>query len=248
MLRKALLAAVALIALSAPVQAETNGSIGAGFSSTEFTGGDVENTSVEAAIFHGFGNGFGLQGELAFDSVESTGGFDNDYAQYALHGLYRTDTWAAGLVVGHSEVYNADIDIYGVEGAFYFDRFTLAGSYLRGDADFNQEFDRFGIDGRYFITDNFSVGAGLASETWDAGVIDADWVSYDLNAEYRFGALPIAASVGYGSSDFDTQSDVDTWRIGLRWDIGTNSLIDRDRNGASFDDVDRFLEESYRLD
>lgn len=247
MLRKILFAAVFGL-LAAPAHAETNGSIAAAFASTDFGLVDLEDQSIAGAIYHGFDNGFGLQGEAALHNADNGGGFDENYGKYALHGIYRTETWAAGVVVGQSELYFSDIDIYGAEGAFYLDRFTIGASYLRGDTDFNQELDRLALEARYFITDNLSVGAGGSLLNYETPVIDGEGGSYDINAEYRFANFPVAISAGFGSTDLDVMRENETWRVALRWDIGTSSLIDRDRRGASFDDVDLFLQEAWRID
>jgi hypothetical protein len=242
MVRGLLLATAATMAMTVCAQAQTNGSIDISRTNHD-SGFGFDVTGVNGAIYHDFGNGFGVQGEIQYHDLDFGVG-DAQNTRYGLHGLYRTENWAVGALVGTGDWFSSDFDHWGVEGAFYFDRWTLQGSYISGDLP-SVTVDRLNFSGRYFVTDNFSLGGGVAFGSAD----EVDWNSYDLNAEYRFGGAPIAIFAGYNRGDFeDAGDDTDSVRFGLRWDIGTGSLIERDRHGASFNDVETFMQDIYRLD
>jgi len=248
MLRHVLAATAASVAMAASAYAETNGSIELARTNHD-RDLDLEVTGLNGTIFHGFGNGFGVQGEFQHHNLEA-GGSDEQINRYTMHGLYRTEAWAAGALVGKADWFGFDLDHWGAEGALYFDRWTVQASYIGGEIDTpnNPEIGRFNVSGRYFFTDNFSVGAGLGKTSFETSN-DIDWTSYDVNAEYRFGSFPVAIFAGFNSADFDgSGDDVDSVRFGLRWDIGTGSLIERDRQGASFSDAEELVQDLYRLD
>lgn len=239
MVRKMLIATVAAAAMSAPAFAQTNGSIAATRTSHD-RDVDIDVTSVSGAIYHGFGNGFAVQGDIAYHDIEA-GPADEQTTRYTVHGIYRTENWAIGLLAGTSDWFGSDFDHFGIEGALYFDRWTIESSYISGDLP-SVTYDRLSIAGRHFVTDNFSIGGGIGFANAD----EFDWRSYDLNAEYRLGAVPITLFAGYNHADLD--DDVDSVRVGLRWDIGTGSLLERDRRGASFNDVEAYIQDLYRPD
>lgn len=242
MVRGLLLATAATMAMTVCAHAQTNGSIEVSRTNHDY-GFDFDVTGVGGAIYHGFDNGFGLQGEIQYHELDF-GIADAQTTRFSAHGLYRTESWAAGALIGTTDLDGTQFDHWGVEGALYFDRWTLQGSYISGDLP-SATIDRFNVAGRYFVTDNFSLGGGVAFGSAD----DFDWNSYDLNAEYRFGGAPIAIFAGYNRGDFeDADDDTDSVRFGLRWDIGTGSLIERDRQGASFNDVEAYMQDIYRLD
>lgn len=240
MVRGLLLATAATMAMTVCAHAQTNGSIEVTRTNHD---SDFDVTGVGGAIYHGFGNGFGVQGEIQYDDLDF-GIADAQTTRFSAHGLYRTESWAVGALVGATDLDGTQFDHLGVGGAFYFDRWTLQGSYISGDLP-SVTVDRLNFSGRYFVTDNFSLGGGVAFGSAD----EVDWNSYDLNAEYRFGGAPIAIFVGYNRGDFeDSDDDTDSVRFGLRWDIGTGNLVERDRQGASFNDVEAFVQDVYRLD
>jgi hypothetical protein len=238
--RNMLIATMAAAAMTAPALAQTSGSIAVTRTNHD-RDVDIDVTGVSGVIYHGFSNGFGVQGEILYHDIEA-GPAEEQTTRYAVHGIYRSENWAVGLLAGTGDWFGSDFDHFGVEGALYFDRWTLEGSYISGDLP-SVTYDRLNIAGRHFVTDNFSIGGGIAFANAD----DFDWRSYDLNAEYRFGAAPIALFAGYNRADLD-DDDVDSVRFGLRWDIGTGSLIERDRQGASFSDVEAYIQDLYRPD
>jgi hypothetical protein len=224
--------------------ARTSGSVELSYDNNEYPDGfDYNQTGLSGTIFHDFGNGWGVQGAARFENVNYPG-IDFDSTHLSVHGVYRTERWAASGFYAYTDLFGAaDFNHYGLEGAFYLEDWTLTGSAINGDV--GASYDRYRLGAKFFITENLSVGGGYAVSDYNDG--GADWWSVDLGAEFRFATVPITLTAAYTRSDFDF-TEVDGLRFGIRWDFGTASLRERDRSGASFEDARRYQDDFLRLD
>jgi hypothetical protein len=221
-MRTFLLATAATFAIAAPAAAETTGSLGVGFTNNEYDSGfEYDVVDVEGAIFHRVSGPWAIQGEARYEDADYSG--DDEGSHFAVHGLFAAETWTAGLLVGQGEVFDDyEIDIWGAEGAARFGNVTLSGAYVSGDV--GVDYDRWHVGGKYFFGDNFAVGANAAWSELGNG----DWDTYDIGAEWRFGAFPVTLNGGFLRQEGDF-IEVDAWMIGARWDFGSANLREADR-------------------
>ncbi len=179
---------------------------------------------------------------LAGTNVLLDGGYSNldgdvDVFRIGGHLFAREANWLLGGYVGYAnmEVAGVSIDEWTLagEGQYYLDRATLGLTVAYSDLDtpgVDPSMWSVAGDIRYFVTDNFSIQAGAAWLTVDSTFGDQDGHYIDLGAEYQFDASPFAVFAGYRHTDIGGEAN--TWGIGLRWNFGEGSLIQRDRSGA----------------
>ncbi|MFI4976541.1 MAG: hypothetical protein ACHP84_18555 [Caulobacterales bacterium] len=152
------------------------------------------------------------------------------------HGFYRTDRWLAGGFIG-GEVAN-QISMFGggVEGQVYpTSNVTLEGS--TGYATINKGgttgFWGARLGGRYFFTNNFSVGANANYvNAHTNGFSDTNGWTGGVNGEYKFNNAPVSLTLAYEHGDLHALGvSSDTVKVGVRWVPG-GTLRDRDTKGA----------------
>lgn len=238
-MNKKLLVSAALTAamLAAPAMAqEATGYIGAAYG----------NTEVDTPLGDFDGDAWGIEGAVAFDASESIGiqldasyvdsdDLNSDAFTGTAHVFTRNDEWAVGGFVGATDVDGDTAWNVGVEGAKYFEQFTLAGSVSYGTLD-DVDVDVWGanLEGRFFATDNLRFDGRIGAFNADAGGLDIDGMSFGVGAEWQIEQAPVSLYTTYDSVQLDdVDVDVNTWMVGVRWNFG-GSLKDRDRNGASF--------------
>lgn len=142
------------------------------------------------------------------------------------HVFHRNETFAVGVA---ASAIDEGVYTYGVEGAFYLPQFTLSAGWTQlndqsegGEGEFANVWN---LGGKFFATDNFSVGLNYANVDTDFGDGDA----WGAEVEYKFNA-PVSVYAAYTTAD---DADVDLWSIGARWHFGAATLKEQDRNGAS---------------
>lgn len=245
-MRTLLLAAVSAVAIASPAMAQTTGNVGLSYSDTSYDGNfDYDSWVADGSLAYALGNGWVLQGDLAHEMHDYSGG-DEDTTRLAVHGMYRTDNWTAGLAAGTgNEVFGGDFGFIGLEGAYHLQNWSFTGTALFGNSDdFNYDYDRYRVAAKYFFTDNFSVGGGVAMSDFEG----TDWESFDLGAEYRFGSHPIVLTGGYTLSDVFTD-EPRTWTFGARWEFGTENLRESNRTGPQFQsDIAAIYADNRRFD
>ena len=238
------LSAVALLAMAAgDVAAETTGSVGVSLTTNDYASGyGYESYELEAAIFHRIDGPWAVQAEGRVETVEY-GASGDDGHHLALHGLFATDTYTLGLIVGQGELFSGrELDFYGVEGAYRFANWTLSGSAVLGDSNYYSYFDRYRVGAKYFIADNFAIGGGYALS--DFGFEDTD--TWEIGAEVRFLSVPITLSGGYLRQEGNS-IEVDAWQIATRWTFGTSNLREDDRT-APIAAIDTYFGDRRRSD
>jgi hypothetical protein len=140
----------------------------------------------------------------------------------------------------------------GVEGQYYFGPFTAYAqlAYQSVDSDFLGEGDGFAVSGqlRYFATPDWKFALKGTYDTVSFDHVDKDSWSVGLRTDYNVGkvaSLPLNlfAEVSYGESTYDFgrggSADENDARVmvGVTLNFDNKSLLERDRNGASFDTI-----------
>ncbi len=234
-MRNWIIAAAALAAVVAPgVAAAQTGYVGAVYGNVDPDGADDEDFyGIEGAV------AFAGSGSIVFEVDAAISEGDDTDAAYGLvgHVYARNDNHLVGgfVGVGQSEDGTGDDTTTwaaGLEGAKYFDKWTVAGAVYYANND-DSDVDGYGVnvEGRYFINDNFRVDAGVGYANADTPGGDNDITTFGVGTEYQFAQMPISIRAGYRTTDGDF-GDADTITIGVRYNWG-GTLRDRDRSGAS---------------
>lgn len=239
-MKKYLLGAAALLAIAAPgVAAAQSGYVDLGYQSSEAEVGgieaDGEGWTLGGAAAWGGNGSLGAQVDALYGDAEDT-------STYSVGGhlFTRNDSYLFGGFAnyGNTEFDGGDdVDAWtvGLEGQYYLSRTTLdaALSYGEGD-DIDAEFTGLDFGATHFVTDNFSFGGNLGFGNIEAGGADDDVMTYGLGAEYQLASAPISIFGGWQHSELDeTDADADTLGIGVRYNFGGQSLLERNRSGAS---------------
>ncbi|OEO31440.1 hypothetical protein VW23_016165 [Devosia insulae DS-56] len=179
----------------------------------------------------------------------------------ALHGFYReADKFLVGgfVQIGRDDVsYDSlsagtiDRAYVGGEAQVYFDNLTLYGQAGMQQFDSGSGPMSIGLSGwfanaeaRYFLTPNLRIEARAGFSTLELELLSAafDTVSIGAGIEYKLESLPVSlfATYDYSTSSFDVpmgggEPTIGDHRllVGARFALGEDSLIDRDRSGAS---------------
>ncbi len=233
--------AAAALALITPgvASAEMNGYAGVQYGWLD----DADDNTKEAASawFGGFTTDLYGNWDFQFDANASDmdhGGHTHAWGSAQGHAFLRNDRHAFGVFASQLNIDSDNFYGLGVEGAMYWDRFTLSGQagWAQATYDNPDDITNFGGQGTFFVNDNFTVGAEL-------GWTDSEWegeesFTYGLNSEFQFTGSPFSASLSWVHADSDYDGggshEVDAITIGGRLNFNTSDLRDRDRNGASF--------------
>ncbi len=222
-------AAVAATAVPGVAAAQATGYVGAVYSESDFSGGDVDSYGVEGAV------AFAGSGSIVFELDAAITDSDDTDTGYGLvgHVYGRNSDHLFGGFVGIAGNDDTETWIAGLEASKFFSQWTLAGALFYGE---NEDFDTDGfganVEGRFFLSENFRLNGNVGWVEVDSGGADDDAMMYGVGGEYQFAAVPISIGAGWSTIDFDG-GDVDTWTVGVRYNFGGQSLLDRDRNGPS---------------
>ena len=94
------------------------------------------------------------------------------------------------------------------------------------------EYNNYDLNGDFYITDNFVVGATYGVGSLENAGGEADTTNYGLSAEWQFGSMPLSLLAGYQHWELDDiDYETDALTVGVRWNFG-GSLIERDRAGV----------------
>lgn len=241
-------------------------SVGAGFSSFDnvlFPEDEADGFAgeIRSTAAYRFTNGFGIQSDVVFNyqdlDIDLPGDFSTESTDVAGHAFYRDENFLLGAFgqFGVTDYGSLDVEIdrfyAGGEAQAFWGAFTL---YAQGgwqgqdwgdDLDDDAEVDGFFIsaEGRYFATDNLKFSLRGGYDTVDvAGFFDMDTVHVGGGVEYRLDASPLSAflNVDFSQTEVD-EYDLETNEVrvlaGIKLNLGTDTLIQRDRSGASLDPV-----------
>ena len=256
-MRKYLLSAAAALAIATPAAAETSGYVDAGYESSDYNSTDeFDVLHLGGAIHHEFGNGWGLQadGRTALQTWDNSSGDDSHgyAAVHAYKGL--NDHWDVGGYVGLLNYYGLGGTLIGIESRKHIGSLSLQGSV--GYADFDTFFAfsawDYRLSANWFFTPNFAVNGGIGHIEWDrepAFIADSEATDWSLGAAYQF-ANGFALYGSYVSTDGETdvpsEWEVETFRVGLRWNINGGDLQTVTNEGASWNGAAAMHEQFVR--
>jgi hypothetical protein len=210
----------------------------------------VETWAGEGAVSGQMG-GFGVQGDIRVANYDVVGGGDTWVTSPTLHVFQRNPYGLIGGWAGWSHSGGSDLLGLGAEGQAYMSNATLYGSVGYGHVSdgLDQNLWSARVEGRYYATENLALNAhaGLVRTSMDtaAGARARSTVrTVGFGAEFQPGSLPFSILAGYSHADASNSSaESDTLRVGLRWNFDGGSLAERDRLGATLNNVtDQFLQ------
>lgn len=242
-------------------------SIGAGPFNDVITFGSDEETLTGYAVrgaasgVYNFTPVLGVQGDISFayTSVEDDA-LGRQEIDGALHGFYREpDNFLVGGFVqlgrdtylfDGDDIGSADRAYVGGEAQVYLDNLTLYAQggmqQLTPNADFVPTFNGwFGqLEARYFLSPDFRIEAYVGANTLSfASDFTFTTLNLGIGAEYKLENLPVSLFAAYDfrntTIDDDDAPSFGEHRVlvGAKFAIGEESLLDRDRNGASLSTV-----------
>lgn len=228
---------------SSQALAQTSGYVGVSSSVSQIQVAGAEDTAT----------GVGVSGAVAFPlgdslAVQLDAGYsDSDEADGAFTGTAHLlgnvgDDIRVGAFVGGAEVMDETAIAGGVEGQVNYDRATLAANAAYGTVD-DLDLDIWGVsgEGRFFLTDDVRIDAGLGWASADADGFEAEGWTAGVGGEARF-VGPFSVFLAYDYAELD-ELDVsaNTVTLGLRVNFD-GSLKERDRSGPSFRGIGNLLQ------
>jgi hypothetical protein len=252
-MRKVLLGATAALAIAAPgiASADTSGHVSANYGTTEIDDVDVEidGYGLDGAVATDLGSGWMLQFDASSSTLDFDGGGEAGIGGAYVHFAKRGSGHSLGGFVGLTDFFGASGQTVGAEGQLFFSSVTVNGSaaYVNFD-DADVDVWNLHVDGTYFFTDNFGVTGGVSHSNADDGGSDFEWTTWSADAAYRFAGSGFSVFGGYAYTDFDDAgATADTFRIGLRYDFGTDSLQSSSQTGASLNGASAFIAQAKFL-
>jgi hypothetical protein len=240
--------------------------ISVGPGTIEYESGFSENTftfSGMTSIEYNFTPNLGVQGDLVFRKVHVEDDYSYEYQvstiDGALHGFYRDpDNFLLGgfVQIGKSSddhgawEFVVARQLAGIEGQVFLDQLTLYGQVGLQHLDFESWSEEQNgwfatAEARYFITEDLKVSAhvGLSQTRWIGYDTGHNTVNFGIGAEYKITDMPISV---FGAYDFTSTTDtyfpytIDSHRltVGLKFNLGEDTLQARDRNGVSLKPVE----------
>jgi hypothetical protein len=244
-MKKILMGAAAALAISAPslAHADTDAIVGLQYTTSDYgSGDDLNNYGLNGGFNNDMGNGWNLQLDGQIGRLDA-GNCCYAMSYGAVHLGMRSDTHQFGGFVGLTDfVGYSGLDV-GLEGTWFLGNFNLGASAAYADFDdADMSVSSLELDGAYFFTPNLALTGVVATNNLDAGGMggDTDYTTLGVGGEWRFSNSPASIQLGYRNADFDG-GDVDSWTIGFKWDMGSDTVQDRTRSGVSFDGASNFF-------
>jgi hypothetical protein len=188
---------------------------------------------------------------------------NNRNTDVAIHAFYRNDQYLIGGFGQYSNntytfgdygsAQSLDQFYGGVEGQVFFGNATLYGQAgAQQVRSFGESVNGiFGtLEARYFLEPNFKIEAHIGADTVGSStseIFDGDPITTlhaGAGAEYRLDNSPISffAKYDYGRATFSEETNVSEaesrFLIGAKFNFESQTLVDRDRTGASLKPVD----------
>jgi hypothetical protein len=232
------------------------------FDSDDIGGGELDDLAAEirASAAYQFSNGFAIQSDVVFNHQGLGDDVIFDGANVASvdvagHAFYRNESFLLGVFGQYGMTspdigFPIDIDRFyaGGEAQGYFGNFTLyaQGGWQGQDlAPIDEEPDGFFVnaEARYFAGDNLklAINGGYATLGSD-DEFDANTIQVGGSIEYRLDDNPLSVfgNVNYSETEIEnTDIEFSDVRVmaGLKLNLGTQTLLERDRGGATLDPV-----------
>ena len=225
-------AAAALLAGPAFAQ-EAIGSVGVTYSNPSIEDADIDVWTVDGVVAAPLAD-WTVTVNANIDYAEAYGEDDTTGAVAGhLTKMWTPDVRAGGFVAANALGTGEAIWTVGAEAQKYLAGSTLTGMVAYTDIDdLDAKVWTVGGDAAFYVMPNLRLNAGVSYNNLDTDFGDVDAWTYGVGGEYEFTGTPFSITAGYTRADIqDTDLDVDTWSLGLRYSFG-GGLQARDRAGA----------------
>lgn len=230
-MKKHLIGFAALAALLAPLsaQAETNGVIDLSAGQMDIESTDLDSLAIGGSVAADLAGAWRAQFDVDATRI-SEGGDAMTFTNAAAHVFYDAGPYAFGGVLANRDFGFASGWSIGAEGQAHLGPLVLEGEAgigtiegFGGDADITNA----DVSATWYATPNFSIGLGYYYFDIE-GEVEFD--TFSLDGEYRFQNSAFSVIGGYSQSDVDG-TDIDSWRVGLRYAFGEDTLQGRRLTG-----------------
>lgn len=230
-MRKLMLGTAAVAAMLVPAQAsaQTNGYVDLSIGQTSVESTDLDNITIGGAAAVDLSANWRAQFDVDVSRLSEDGALT--LTNTAAHVYYEGEGWAVGGVLSNRDLAFASTWTVGVEGQTH-----LGSVVLEGEAGFGT-IETFGSDASvvnadasatWYVSSDFSIGAGVAYLDFDE-LSDAI-MTYSIDGEYKFQNSQFSAFGGFSRTEVE-DVDADTWRIGVRYAFGDDTLQGRRQTG-----------------
>lgn len=223
---KLLGAAFIALAATCGVAHAQQGSVGVSFQSTDAGGIDIDTTSLNGSVL--LGENFQINGRYS-DLEGEADGWGIDAFVFS-----RNDRYGYGAFAGYStiDVFDADEWSIGGFGQLYSGNSTWTAQLGYSDTEGDVQVIHLDGEGRFFLTENLSVQANLGYGDLDSDFGGTDYWTGGIGAEWLIPGTAISINGGWQHLDVDG-FEADSLGVGVRWNFGGGSLLERNRSGAS---------------
>lgn len=234
------------------------GQVGRGTMTEDSIGQSASYADLRGTLGMDLSPAFTLQGDLIY-TYTGLQGLDTHVFGGALHLSHRLEN---GLLLGgivqydHSVqyekgTYESSRALAGLEAQYALDRVTLygqAGGLAHLDAN-ESAYNHYGLFAtaqvRYFLTDDLRIdlrAAAIHTELSNDPDYGTGTLAAGIGVEYRINESPVSLTANADYYRFTTETNDDVredarFTVGLRFNFGNQTLLERDRSGPSLDPV-----------
>jgi hypothetical protein len=230
-LRKHLIGFAALAALLAPVsaQAETAGVVDLSVGQMSVEDTDLDSVGLGGSVAADLSGAWRAQFDVDATRVSESGDAVT-FTNVAAHVFYDAGGWAFGGVLSNRDFGFATGWSLGAEGQVHFGPIVLEGEAGLGTIEtFGGDADTASADlsGTWYATPDFSIGLGYYYFDIEG---ETEFDTLSLDGEYRFTNSQFSVFGGYAQTEVE-DTEIDAWRIGLRYGFGEDTLQGRRQTG-----------------
>jgi hypothetical protein len=236
-MRTLLLGAAAAAAMVAPgmASADTSGSIGFMFESSDFDYGEFVSYNLGGAVIHDMSSGVTVQLD-GRTTLQDWDGFDSYYSHGYAAAHLSTDMggWDLGGLLGMVNYYGEGGILVGAEARTMLGSFALDGSIGHTDfADNGYDGTAYRAGGAFFFSPNLALTGG-ASFTDISSSVDYEITELSIGGAYQF-ASNVELFGGYTNTDGErsngTEYEGDSFQIGVRLNFNGGTLQENAADG-----------------
>lgn len=230
-MKKHLIGIAALTALLAPVsaQAETAGVIDLSVGQLSVEDTDLDTVAIGGAVAADLSGAWRAQFDVDLTRVSDSGdGFT--FTNATAHVFHDAGAWAFGGVLSSRDFGYASGWSLGAEGQMNLGPVVLEGEAGLGTIEAfggNADTTNADVSATWYATPDFSIGLGYYYFDIDG---DTQFDTWSLDGEYRFQGSQFSVFGGYAQTDVE-DTEIDAWRIGLRYGFGDDTLQGRRMTG-----------------
>jgi hypothetical protein len=220
-------ALAAILAMPALAHAQT-GYVDASYRNVDAGGGaSLDGFMVGGAAVTEL-DGFKLQFNANHARV-GTGGANIAASDFTAHVYKQNDSYAVGLYASATDDVGAGAYGIGAEGSKYWGNLTVGASVSYNSIDGGGDLADYGVNARYFVLPDLSVGANYDrfEVTGGGGGLNG----YGIDAEWKTKS-PVSLFASWSQLSANGGGDINKYSVGARWYFGGGSLKDQERSGA----------------